>query len=174
MKKQFFLFLFLCAAASLWAQTDMTDRIVNPGFEDEINGWEIRKMSRQGNNEFPLKVGDYYVETWSGAGSRVADGSVDQVIHNLPAGTYTVSVAAQNIQQNDAQAKQTGVWVYANDDKTEVNLPDKYEVKVLLSRWELLWILVGWSAGEESGITGVAVKCVEIGRNTSGEGGFLD
>ena len=27
--------------------------------------------------------------------------------------------------------------------------------------------LVGWSAGEESGITGVAVKCVEIGRNTS-------
>ena len=54
MKKQFCLFLFLCAAASLWAQTDMTDRIVNPGFEDEINGWEIRKMSRQGNNEFPL------------------------------------------------------------------------------------------------------------------------
>ena len=38
-------------------------------------------------------------------------------------------MAAQNIQQNDAQAKQTGVWVYANDDKTEVNLPDKYEVK---------------------------------------------
>ena len=29
------------------------------------------------------------------------------------------------------------------------------------------------SAGEESGITGVAVKCVEIGRNTSGEGGLL-
>ena len=41
-------------------------------------------------------------------------------------------------------------------------------------RWELLLILTGWSTGEESGITGVAVKCVEIGRNTSGEGGFLD
>ena len=26
---------------------------------------------------------------------------------------------------------------------------------------------------EESGIPGVAVKCVDIGRNTSGEGGFL-
>ena len=38
----------------------------------------------------------------------------------------------------------------------------------------LLWILSGWSTGEESGITSVAVKCVEIGRNTSGEGGFLD
>ena len=43
-------------------------------------------------------------------------------------------------------------------------------MKVLLSRWELLWKLAGWSAGEVSGIPGVAVKCVEIGRNTSGEG----
>ena len=30
------------------------------------------------------------------------------------------------------------------------------------------------SAGEESGIPSVAVKCIEIRRNTSGEGGFLD
>jgi hypothetical protein len=30
------------------------------------------------------------------------------------------------------------------------------------------------SIGEESGIPSVAVKCVEIRRNTSGEGGFLD
>ena len=27
--------------------------------------------------------------------------------------------------------------------------------------------------GEGTGIPGVAVKCVDIGRNTSGEGGFL-
>ena len=30
------------------------------------------------------------------------------------------------------------------------------------------------SAGEESGIPSVAVKCVDIRRNTGGEGGFLD
>ncbi len=30
------------------------------------------------------------------------------------------------------------------------------------------------SVGEGSGIPGVAVKCVDIGRNTSGEGGLLD
>jgi hypothetical protein len=35
------------------------------------------------------------------------------------------------------------------------------------------WKLVGLSAGEESGIPGVAVKCVDIGRNTRGEGGSL-
>ncbi len=33
--------------------------------------------------------------------------------------------------------------------------------------------LLSWSFGEGSGIPGVAVKCVDIGRNTSGEGGFL-
>ncbi len=32
----------------------------------------------------------------------------------------------------------------------------------------------GWSAGEESGIPSVAVKCVDIRENTSGEGSFLD
>jgi hypothetical protein len=31
----------------------------------------------------------------------------------------------------------------------------------------------GLRIGEGSGIAGVVVKCVEIGRNTSGEGGFL-
>ena len=36
------------------------------------------------------------------------------------------------------------------------------------------WKLGFLSIGEESGIPGVAVKCVDIGRNTSGEGGFLD
>ncbi len=34
-------------------------------------------------------------------------------------------------------------------------------------------ILMGLSAVEESGIPGVVVECVDIGKNTSGEGGFL-
>ncbi len=36
------------------------------------------------------------------------------------------------------------------------------------------WKLYFLSAGEESGIPSVAVKCVDIRRNTSGEGDFLD
>ena len=35
-------------------------------------------------------------------------------------------------------------------------------------------ILADLSAEEASGIPSVAVKCVDIRRNTSGEGGFLD
>ena len=40
--------------------------------------------------------------------------------------------------------------------------------------WELRPKLLGLSVVEEGGIPGVAVKCVDIWRNTGGEGGFLD
>ena len=49
----------------------------------------------------------------------------------------------------------------------------KSAVKAPGSTWELRWILASWSVVEEGGIPGVAVKCVEIGRNISGEGGLL-
>ena len=40
--------------------------------------------------------------------------------------------------------------------------------------WEVHTKLADLSVGEESGIPSVAVKCVEIRKNTSGEGDFLD
>ncbi len=50
----------------------------------------------------------------------------------------------------------------------------KLVVKSLGSHEELQLKLYFLSAGEESGIPSVAVKCVDIRRNTSGEGDFLD
>ncbi len=50
----------------------------------------------------------------------------------------------------------------------------KSGVKALSSTEELHLILPNLRTGEESGIPGVAVECVDIGRNTRGEGGFLD
>ena len=47
-------------------------------------------------------------------------------------------------------------------------------VKSLGSTEELQPKLLPLSVGEESGIPSVAVKCVDIRRNTSGEGGLLD
>ncbi len=49
----------------------------------------------------------------------------------------------------------------------------KSEVKSMGSTHELLLKLWSLSEVEVGGIPGVAVKCVEIGRNTSGEGGLL-
>ena len=50
----------------------------------------------------------------------------------------------------------------------------KPEVKTRGSTAGLLLELSCWSAGGVSGIPSVAVKCVDIRRNTSGEGGLLD
>ena len=50
----------------------------------------------------------------------------------------------------------------------------KLVVKSLGSTEELQLKLIFLSTGEESGISSVAVKCVDIRRNTSGEGDFLD
>ncbi len=47
-------------------------------------------------------------------------------------------------------------------------------MKSLGSTQELHPKLLVLSNGEESGIIGVEVKFVDIDRNTSGEGGFLD
>ena len=51
---------------------------------------------------------------------------------------------------------------------------NKLVVKSLGSTEELQLKLVVLSAGEVSGIPSVAVKCVDIRRNTSGEGDLLD
>ena len=50
----------------------------------------------------------------------------------------------------------------------------KSDVKSLSSTQGLHLKLDVWSAGEVSGIPSVAVKCVEIRKNTSGEGDLLD
>ena len=49
----------------------------------------------------------------------------------------------------------------------------KSDVKSMGSTHKLHLKLLGLSEVEAGGIPCVAVKCVEIGRNTSGEGGLL-
>ncbi len=51
---------------------------------------------------------------------------------------------------------------------------DKLVVQTLGSTEELQPKLLFLRAGEESGIPGVAVKCVDIRKNTGSEGDFLD
>ncbi len=48
------------------------------------------------------------------------------------------------------------------------------DVKALGLTEEVHLKLRDLNMGEGSGIPGVAVKCVDIRRNTGGEGGFLD
>ena len=50
----------------------------------------------------------------------------------------------------------------------------KSDVKIMGSTHKLHFKLLILRVGGAIGIPGVAVKCVEIGRNTSGEGELLD
>ena len=50
----------------------------------------------------------------------------------------------------------------------------KSDVKIMGSTHNLHLKLFFLRTGEVNGIPGVAVKCVDIGRNTSGEGELLD
>ena len=50
----------------------------------------------------------------------------------------------------------------------------KLGVKARGSTSELHLKLVIWSTGGVNGISSVAVKCVDIRKNTGGEGGLLD
>ena len=50
----------------------------------------------------------------------------------------------------------------------------KSDVKIMGSTHNLRLKLFFLSIGEVSRIPGVAVKCVDIGRNTGGEGDLLD
>ena len=50
----------------------------------------------------------------------------------------------------------------------------KSDVKIMGLTHNLHLKLLFLSVGEVNGIPGVAVKCVDIGRNTSGEGDLLD
>ena len=51
---------------------------------------------------------------------------------------------------------------------------DKSDVKIMGSTHNLRLKLFSLRVGGVNGIPGVAVKCVDIGRNTGGEGDLLD
>ena len=119
--------LVLFAGLGLNAQTDMTDRISDPDFEQEGRShWKTNSFGRQGNNDFPLKHGGYYREVWSGG--TAMDAYIYQDLSNLPVGTYTLTMACQNIKQSNTSQVCTGTWIYANDQKTDFNKPADYSV----------------------------------------------
>ena len=129
MKKNCFFLTMLAffACMGLHAQTDMTDRISDPDFEQEGQSqWKTNSFGRQGNNEFPLKHGGYYREVWSGG--TAGDSYIYQDLANMPVGTYTLTVACQNVKQSNMNQVCTGAWIYANNQKTDFNKPDDYSV----------------------------------------------
>ena len=113
----------------LSAQTDATQYISNPSFEKGgLTGWKSSGLQVQGNSSFTKKSGSVYVEKWVSKGSNVGDASVSQVITDLPLGKYTLTVAAQNLNEASTSAQCSGAYIYAGEQKTDVFTPNDYTV----------------------------------------------
>lgn len=107
---------------------NVTKYIANPSFESSTTGWTVSGLVTQTNTSFTKKNGNTYLEKWVGKGSAVGNGSVSQVIKNLPNGVYKLTVAAQNLDQNNTTRKCDGAYIYANDVKTTVYTTNDYSV----------------------------------------------
>ena len=126
----------LLSGSLSFAQTDVTERIVNPSFEKNLDGWENNGMQAQSNNSFTLKVGNVYCEKWVSSGNKVSNAYIRQTLTDLPVGTYTLKAVAQNIQQKST-AKQKGAFIFANDNQTEVSAAASYSVQTTICDGEL-------------------------------------
>ncbi len=122
-------FVLLWFGGVAYAQTDATQYICNPSFENGgLSKWKSSGLQVQGNSSFTKKNGSVYVEKWVSKGSNVGDASVSQVISNLPLGKYTLTVAAQNLNEASTSEQCSGAYIYAGEQKTDVFTPNDYTV----------------------------------------------
>lgn len=134
MKKTITLLVMLHFVFGMFAQTDVTYKIVNPSFEKNgAEGWTCTDMVPQTNTSFTKKQGNVYMEKWVSGGNKVGSASLKQTVKNLAKGKYRLTVAAQNIQQNSS-VEQTGVTISAKTTiKTTVTVPADYSVEFDIS-----------------------------------------
>lgn len=114
--------------ASQEAPLELTNYIVNPGFESNFEGWLNDGMATQTNSLYNGKEGNVYVEKWVSRGSSIPDISIQQLITEIPNGKYILTAASGNIQQsasgsnlNNSETPQTGVSLFAGNVETAVD-----------------------------------------------------
>lgn len=150
MKRSLTLLLSVFVALGMMAQTNVTSKyITNPSFETNgTSGWVNTSMVTQGNSSFTKKEGATYLEKWVAKGSTVGNASIKQTLTNLEPGKYTLTVSAQNLDQNSETKKCTGAKIYAGSKSTTVYTPDDYSVDFVYISGN---IEIGFSATSATG-----------------------
>lgn len=109
--------------------------INNPNFDNEgtaslaASGW----VNEKGFTANTVQVGvdeafngTYCMESWTGYGSNLENMSLSQTIKGIPNGRYTITVNAKAIQQADVNSRRKdvkGVYLFANNDSTQISTP---------------------------------------------------
>jgi len=128
MKRILFVGLLMTAAIAHAAERNVTNTYIdNPDFEARFAGWYNNGFYFVTNSSFSGKRGKVYMERWTAAGSRIPNIEIWREL-DLPAGTYTLTAACQNVQQSGSVAECRGAELYAADEHTTVTAPGDYSV----------------------------------------------
>lgn len=110
---------------------DLTSKIVNPSFEDDINnGWSGYGFTTQNNDNSTVvayKDGKNYVEKWVNSSQGVGNCQIHQTV-NLEPGDYVLIASAQSQRQGQTWDA-GGANLYAGEAKTQVLFMNVYSVK---------------------------------------------
>ena len=122
--------IFNLQSSICFAQTNMTTKYIeNPNFEARFAGWDnAGSFTFNTSKNFAGQDGMVFMEKWVSKGNSLGTNTgMKQTLVGLPAGTYTLTVNAQNIQQS-SEVAQTGAFIYAGDEQTEVSAYGQYSV----------------------------------------------
>lgn len=110
---------------------NISSLIANLGFEEgNLTGWTSENGGGvANNNNFSGKVGGYFVERWQN-GVALGSGSLTHDAITLPAGLYSITTNAQNIEQYNSNAAGTGYFFCVNDVQKEIGAAGTYTVVV--------------------------------------------
>lgn len=123
--------------ASVSSPTDVTYAITNSGFEyRNAAGWTVTDMAYQDNN-WGNKAGIGFMERWQWDAGLGSNKQVTQTLTGLENGLYEVSVYAHNINQRNGDAASTGMFLYANTDRTEIGAYGQYKVRTTVENGTL-------------------------------------
>lgn len=122
--------------ASISSPTDVTYAITNSGFEYRNGtGWTSNGGGGYANNNnYSSKAGIGFVERWQSTSSGgLSNGTYTQQLTNMPNGLYELSVYAHNIEQYNNSAGGSGMYLKANDDRTEISTNKQYKVRTTVT-----------------------------------------
>lgn len=126
--------------ASVSSPTDVTYLITNPGFEyRNATGWTSNNGGvHADNNNFGHKAGTGFVERWQYSGNGgLSNGSFTQTLTGLENGLYELTVYAQNREQYNNDADGRGMYVKANDDRTQITSSGQHRVRTNVTNGNL-------------------------------------
>lgn len=98
-----------------------------------LTAWTSEAGGNVANNgNFSLHVGNWFAESWKN-NVALGNGVLTHDALVLPAGLYTISVNAQNIEQYNNNVGGTGYFLDVNSERVEIGAANTYSLTVLLT-----------------------------------------